>query len=446
MSLITRCPVCETMFKVVADQFKVAQGWVRCGYCGEVFDAAQHLVAQESGAPAASVPDGTHMPETPAQGMQDVQKAPLSAELESRPGDFLPDVLLTVPGVVDTSDALDMPALEPVSVPEPESEPAAPDENAGLTVSDDVAAKSPQPSQALEFFHPDAVQIDIPPVQHFPVQDFSAQDLPVQASPAQPLPAQDSPEPISSAQASPAQDLPAQEASVNPLPQTALPDSAVPMDDVPVEPFLNTGDPSLNTAPADAVKPEPEPEPEPEVSFVRDARRKALWKRPLVRGFLGLLSLALLAALLLQWVLQHKDTLAARDPRLAPFLQALCVPLNCQIRPPRRIESLVIDSSSFSKTGPDLYRLSFVLKNTSAAVLEIPALEVTLTDGQQQALVRRVLAPREFGATAAMLAAHAELAAVVTLKVSGEPVAAPAASSSSPPLPVKGYRILAFYP
>ncbi|MGH8805141.1 MAG: zinc-ribbon domain-containing protein, partial [Polaromonas sp.] len=29
MSLITRCPACGTMFKVVTDQLKVSQGWVR---------------------------------------------------------------------------------------------------------------------------------------------------------------------------------------------------------------------------------------------------------------------------------------------------------------------------------------------------------------------------------------------------------------------------------
>ena len=43
MSLITRCSACGTMFKVVADQLKISQGWVRCGHCSEVFDAAANL-------------------------------------------------------------------------------------------------------------------------------------------------------------------------------------------------------------------------------------------------------------------------------------------------------------------------------------------------------------------------------------------------------------------
>lgn len=43
MSLITRCPACTTMFKVVPDQLRISDGWVRCGQCDEVFDANAHL-------------------------------------------------------------------------------------------------------------------------------------------------------------------------------------------------------------------------------------------------------------------------------------------------------------------------------------------------------------------------------------------------------------------
>ena len=47
------------MFKVVADQLKVAQGWVRCGHCAEVFDASAHLLPDEAAelAPSAWTPD-----------------------------------------------------------------------------------------------------------------------------------------------------------------------------------------------------------------------------------------------------------------------------------------------------------------------------------------------------------------------------------------------------
>jgi len=53
MSLITRCPACETLFKVVPDQLRISQGWVRCGQCGEIFDASADLRQHEAGPTAA---------------------------------------------------------------------------------------------------------------------------------------------------------------------------------------------------------------------------------------------------------------------------------------------------------------------------------------------------------------------------------------------------------
>jgi predicted Zn finger-like uncharacterized protein len=47
MSLITQCPACHTLFKVVSDQLKISDGWVRCGQCREVFDAQAHWAQGE---------------------------------------------------------------------------------------------------------------------------------------------------------------------------------------------------------------------------------------------------------------------------------------------------------------------------------------------------------------------------------------------------------------
>ncbi len=43
MSLATRCIVCGTVFRVVQDQLKVSEGWVRCGKCTGVFNALEGL-------------------------------------------------------------------------------------------------------------------------------------------------------------------------------------------------------------------------------------------------------------------------------------------------------------------------------------------------------------------------------------------------------------------
>ena len=43
MSLATRCSACGTVFRVVQDQLRVSEGWVRCGRCSEVFNALEGL-------------------------------------------------------------------------------------------------------------------------------------------------------------------------------------------------------------------------------------------------------------------------------------------------------------------------------------------------------------------------------------------------------------------
>ena len=51
MSLATRCPSCGTVFRVVHDQLRISEGWVRCGRCNAVFDAAEVLFDIDQGTP-----------------------------------------------------------------------------------------------------------------------------------------------------------------------------------------------------------------------------------------------------------------------------------------------------------------------------------------------------------------------------------------------------------
>jgi hypothetical protein len=190
-----------------------------------------------------------------------------------------------------------------------------------------------------------------------------------------------------------------------------------------------------------------------DVSFVRDARRQAWWRKPLVRGVLVLFSLLLAALLLLQLLVQQRDNVAALQPESKPWLQALCGYLHCEVGPMRRIEAIVIDSSSFNKLDNDSYRLSFSLKNTGATPVAMPALEVTLTDTQEQALIRRVLMPAQFGAANMMLVAGADFSGSVVMQVLAPDASGAARSAASAPLGVAngplrvaGYRVLAFYP
>lgn len=390
MNLITRCPACATMFKFVPDQLKVARGWVRCGLCGEVFEASFHLVPEQAVGPGALTPGQDAAPALDQAAAIPSHETPEALSFSALPEDGLAENHMPVPDGA--------PSLMPEFAQSRQDAPT-PQEGAGAEAPEETAVQQALPQEAME------IQPDAPPA----------------AIPA-------------------ALAAPQDPARIEPT--FTSDDHAFKPDRPPVaEPASATVD-----APDEAPLFAEPPETGDDVSFVRDAQRKVFWKTPLVRTVLGLLFILLLAALTLQWMIRQKDVLAAQEPRLAPLLQALCRPLGCEIRPLRRIESVLIDSANFSKSGPHAYRLSFVLKNTGAAVLEIPALEVTLTDGQDQALVRRVLMPAQFGVTAATLEAHSELAGAVSLTLAGEGDQAAAASPQAPALPVAGYRILAFYP
>lgn len=49
-SLQTRCPKCDTRFRVTDEQLSIAKGKVRCGNCMEVFNAIDHQVASPAAA------------------------------------------------------------------------------------------------------------------------------------------------------------------------------------------------------------------------------------------------------------------------------------------------------------------------------------------------------------------------------------------------------------
>lgn len=173
--------------------------------------------------------------------------------------------------------------------------------------------------------------------------------------------------------------------------------------------------------------------PTEDVSFVKAARRRAFWRKPLVRVALVAVSLGLLAVLAGQVAVHERNRLAAMEPRLRPALLALCEPLQCALAPQRQISDVVIDSSSFNKARGDSYVLAITMKSRATLPLEMPAVELTLTDAQDQPVLRRVLLPSEMSAPQELPAGGEWNAAVSVLVTTGG-------------ARVAGYRLLAFYP
>ncbi len=100
----------------------------------------------------------------------------------------------------------------------------------------------------------------------------------------------------------------------------------------------------------------------------------------------------LVLALLLQFVVAQRNWLAAEEPALRPALSALCA---CEVTWPREPDAVLIESSSFTENPQGGYTVQLRLKNTQHHPVAMPALELSLTDLQDQVLVRRVFTAEE---------------------------------------------------
>lgn len=549
MSLITRCPDCATLFKVVPDQLRISSGWVRCGHCNHVFDAALNMVASQEGADGAQA-----IAPTPAPAPRPTPAPPSVAEQLSAPPPALkpsippsispasPQVSPAAQPAVATAAAmpkapsLNLDAFAPHSAaaprhvpPAPVARPEAGPGSAARSADEPVAWQTlwrpDGTSEPASRLHPSAADDRIaealrqaaaaarqaateqaaeppakeapkwPPAEAEAAAWIVSAPVPIETMPT-PIPAPAVPWSASELKAWGARRRAEREGASAPVPAeptgsvgpasgddgTAAPpagglDAAGSVPGRPttwsgVAPLMDGHGPEpaegVPTAPAAAVAAQHRPPArgvdfvlsgvgetggavpgaaaalEPTLppddaplspSFVRAARRRAFWSaRPVRYGlFAGLLLLVL--ALAVQLVLTQRDQLAAREPGLMPLLTALCQPLGCAVRPYRQLDAVVIDSSAFNRADADTFRFSVSLRNSADLRIATPSLELTLTDLQDQALVRRVLSPEQLGAPAT-LGPKDEFSTTQLLTLSA--VARPAA--------VSNYRLVAFYP
>lgn len=426
MSQITRCPSCTTKFKVVADQLRISDGWVRCGHCKEIFDASAHLLVPTEA--RGLLPDvsftETSAPATPSPQTTDVAgswgSAPASSESTEPAG---------VAHVVPPSEA---PAVDVPAPAIPAFLTAGTDFSSPIATEPDHKPATPAtpsvPTDKLEGYELPFADL---PDSDWP-EDLEQQDT---ASPPSPDVKQTAPTdtdtettdtPVNAT--APSEAYPAQWAESEPPCQDVAPESA--LDGAPAFEHLPSQE---NTFPQDMEPAAEEAQHAEDVGFVRTARRKAFWRRPAIRAGLGLGIALLLCTLGLQVTVQERNRIAAMAPGMRPWLQRLCAPLHCAVAPLQQIADVVIDSSSFVKGRGDSYQLALAIKNRAPIALAMPVVELTLTDAQDQPVVRRVLLPQD-------------LAAPPELPASGEWSASVAVIVTTGGARVAGYRLLAFYP
>ena len=146
----------------------------------------------------------------------------------------------------------------------------------------------------------------------------------------------------------------------------------------------------------------------------------------------------LLLLLLAQATYQYRSAIIVLFPDAKPYAAELCATLGCELPLPRRIELISIDASDLQAdtTNPNIMVLTATLKNRAIFNQQLPLLELTLTNSQDQPVVRRVLTPQDYIGKAANAEAGfvANTEMVIKVFIEGSQVKA------------TGYRLYLFYP
>lgn len=372
MSLATRCTACGTIFRVVQDQLRVSEGWVRCGRCAEVFDAREQLfdIDREAPPPWPAAPAAPAFVEEPAF-------APPPPPARPAPPPPEPDTTWEQPTETFTRTFTEAPppAPAPVPVPPPPPPPPPPPSPppapiAAPSVAPAAARRTPVPDDAFE-----SSRFEAPFDSRFDSRlepRWSDEDTMI-------APATIADEPMFAT-------------SLGSTSAAALPDSELAtMPDVVLSAQLAGGGTATSKQAASAT-------PAAMPSFMRAAERAERWRRPGVRIALGAGALTLTALLALQATLHFHDALAAIHPPLRPALASLCGMAGCEIQPWRRIDALSVESSALTLAGggTNQYQLTVSLRNKSGVEVATPWIELSLTDAAGLTIARRMVAPSEF--------------------------------------------------
>ncbi|MEX3628463.1 MAG: DUF3426 domain-containing protein [Burkholderia sp.] len=398
MPLATRCPHCETVFRIQPEHLTLRGGLARCGHCQQVFDAANSLVDPDPAlAPAiveatpAQLADGNFTP-----GAWDMWAPWLDGGIDPK--------LRHHSGNTDTTPLVPIAAVPAGEVPASEAGLMR-----GAPAPGAVAAGSDETGMSGSHSQAGGTTNTAASTPLAPAHTASAADI---AALVAALP-RDAAEP-------------------------SLGAAPPPIDTDTLEPQAD--DVRVHLAPRKATPPEAEPfaaEPEADgrVHFAMTRESPAAARggfgRQVLGGFLAGLLLALLAGQLAWWL---------REPLLARWPAAL----GCTLEPPRAIDGLRLGASDLRQLdGPRVLELKVPLSNHANIALAWPSIELTLLDASNQVAARRVLSPLDYVRPGTPFGAGLPVGTTETLFVRID--TAPGAADGAPGLAASNFRIQIFY-
>jgi predicted Zn finger-like uncharacterized protein len=221
---------------------------------------------------------------------------------------------------------------------------------------------------------------------------------------------------------------------------------------------LALGPPTVTLRNAQALEPAPKPDVDERVepAIVAPLRREGAiddaesdyasrfsWQekreRRRVPSWIFGMSVPVLVLLFAGQALFHfRDAIAAHWPKTKPMLIKLCAAAGCEVRALQDVAGLSIEASDLQAdpAHKGLLILSATIRNRAPYPLAYPYLELTLSDTQDQPVVRRAFAPGEYISGAADpaigIAGNTELQVKLFIDASATTQA--------------GYQVYLFYP
>ncbi|MBB5401149.1 zinc-ribbon and DUF3426 domain-containing protein [Paraburkholderia youngii] len=445
MHLATRCPFCETVFRLQPAQLAQRRGLVRCGHCQEVFDASSSLFDVSEGGDFS-----TAKPVAAAAAIE-----ALSGVRQPGP-DFSGDAWAPgAPAPEQDSTSISRSTLDSRLRDHASSVPLAP---LPLGGTEHATVKSGTPRQATEpelragAFSAPLPADDEPTLADAPLEPFAyPADDTVDEPPVAPPSAPAAPPRVEDEAPRVWRKVERPEPSTLDEPARREPAGLHDMrDNEPHFGAAGLGAAGFGAAglgagaaagasgaggpggPRPPGSPAPTPssgEPfsvNPPISAGDDPFPVMRETRPVDAGRVGwivagvVLAALLVIALLAQLAWWQRETIMVNVPRSQILYAQACAHLGCQLTPPHDIEGLLVEPSDLRQIdGPHKLELKMPLHNRLNIALAYPAIELTLLDDQNNVAVRRVLWPQDYvppgTVIAAGLPAHATQTMIVHL-------------------------------
>jgi len=413
--MLTRCPACQTVFRLGPEQLHARRGEVRCGHCFHPFNALEHEIVQRGSispptpTPPTPTPTPTPQPSTPTTPTTPAGTLQRPAEPRPQPA---PAALLDFIVLEEKFQPPARSIAPDLDFEIPDDFPAPTDDASSIEIA----------SQSTPPVLPEVVRSGRRPTRDIPPPSADAFSPPAEiAIPTEPQhPLRLEPAPKTSQQASPA---------VPPSTDTEN------HQETPIAPGVATqADQSQpDRAKATNIKPAYIDFEQLDAKYGRPPTATNPLQRSLAQLTIGLLGGVLIA----QCAYLYRMEITRELPGLRPLLTSACASLGCTIPLPRDAELIGLDASDLqSEPGePGRYLLHATINNRADYAQDWPHMELTLTDARDMPIARRVLSPDEWIPSDR----HAEVFASRNAVSARIPF-------SAPDLAPTGYRVYIFYP